>query len=120
MAGQDDPADGRNLVLHEFAHRRDLESGATDRVPPTDDSAATGNRGAILEKEYANVVRDACRGRRTVLGECGTTNRAEFLAVATEAYFEIPARLRERMPDLYAELERVYAVAPAGWVANRR
>ncbi len=34
----------------------------------------------------------------------GATNRAEFFAVATEAFFERPRELRELHPALYEEL----------------
>jgi hypothetical protein len=39
-------------------------------------------------------------------------NPAEFFACATEAFFEQPARLRARAPDLFGELARFYGFEP--------
>ncbi|MCU0917914.1 MAG: zinc-dependent peptidase, partial [Planctomycetes bacterium] len=38
---------------------------------------------------------------------------AEFFAVATECFFEIPQDLREAYPKLYEELKRFYQQDPA-------
>jgi Mlc titration factor MtfA (ptsG expression regulator) len=47
-----------------------------------------------------------------VLRAYGATNEAEFFAVATEAFFERPARLKARAPDLYEELRKYFRVDP--------
>jgi Mlc titration factor MtfA (ptsG expression regulator) len=49
----------------------------------------------------------------TVLDPYGATNRAEFLAVATEAFFEKPAELRSNQPSLYAMLAEFFKLDPA-------
>jgi len=43
----------------------------------------------------------------------GAKNPAEFFAVATEAFFERPLALREKQPDLYAQLTAFYRQDPA-------
>ena len=40
---------------------------------------------------------------------------AEFFAVATESFFEKGAAMSKRLPDLYEQLQRFYAVDPAKW-----
>jgi Mlc titration factor MtfA (ptsG expression regulator) len=50
--------------------------------------------------------------RSQVLRAYGATNEAEFFAVATEAFFERPARLKARAPDLYEELRKYFRVDP--------
>src|SRR5262249_5724802 len=41
LAGATDPADGHNVVLHEFAHQLDQENGIADGFPPL------GGRGLV-------------------------------------------------------------------------
>jgi Mlc titration factor MtfA (ptsG expression regulator) len=48
-----------------------------------------------------------------VLDGYGATNKAEFFAVATEAFFEKPAQLEREHAALYAELKRFYRQDPA-------
>ncbi len=52
-------------------------------------------------------------GRSTVLDQYGTTDPAEFFAVATECFFEKPHALRNRHPELYEELRSFYRQDPA-------
>ena len=47
-------------------------------------------------------------GMMTMLDCYGATNAAEFFAVATEAFFESPARLAIEWTDLYRVLSRFY------------
>jgi len=45
----------------------------------------------------------------------GSTDPAEYFAVATEAFFERAQALREAAPPLYEELARLYRLNPAAW-----
>jgi Mlc titration factor MtfA (ptsG expression regulator) len=45
----------------------------------------------------------------------GAEDPAEFFAVATEAFFENSAALRDRNAALYAVLKGFYALDPASW-----
>ncbi|MCC6572340.1 MAG: zinc-dependent peptidase [Planctomycetes bacterium] len=50
-----------------------------------------------------------------VLDPYGAEDPAEFFAVATEAFFEDAAALKEHHPALYAQLQAFYRQDPAGW-----
>ena len=41
----------------------------------------------------------------------GTTNEAEFLAVAAEYFFEKPEKMQEKHPELYNLLEMIFTNA---------
>jgi Mlc titration factor MtfA (ptsG expression regulator) len=41
------------------------------------------------------------------------TNEAEFFAVAAEYFFEKPGQLRQKHPELYAGLSKIFAQHPA-------
>jgi Mlc titration factor MtfA (ptsG expression regulator) len=112
-AATSDVQDGRNLVLHEFAHQLDREDGAVDGTPLLDQRSQYVAWARVLGAEYEKLKRDTWMGRPTVLDEYGTTDPAEFFAVATECFFEKPRVLEKRHPELYAELKSFYRQDPA-------
>lgn len=110
--GAANPADGKNVVLHEFAHQLDQEDGAADGTPELSFGAYLP-WARILGRRYLELKRDAARGRTSVLDGYGATSEAEFFAVATESFFEKPAQLRRKMPELYEELKDYFGQDPA-------
>ncbi len=108
--------DDGNVVLHEFAHMLDAEDGSMDGVPVFDSGTAYRAWAALLTEEFAEHVVRTERDEPTVLSPYGATNRAEFFAVATEAFFQRPAALRAAEPELYAQLARFYKLNPAAVV----
>ena len=92
-AGASDLRDHRNLVVHEFAHQLDREDGAIDGAPLLDQRSQYVAWARVLNAEYERLKRDSWAGRPTVLDEYGTTDPAEFFAVATECFFEKPKAL---------------------------
>ncbi len=118
QAGAADPADGRNVVLHEFAHVLDHETGAANGAPWMP-AARRRQWAAVLGGEFAQLQREIAEGQSTVLDGYAATNPAEFFAVATEAFFELPAQLAALKPRLYAELRQLFAVDPLLWPLAR-
>ena len=105
--------DGHNVVFHEFAHQLDEEDGSANGAPILPRRHMYGAWARILGKDYAELVRDTEEGRPSNLNQYGATNPSEFFAVATEAFFEIPVRLRDQHPELYEELKLYYRQDPA-------
>ena len=114
LSGAADMRDGHNLVLHEFAHQLDQESGDVDGAPALPRRGMYTAWARVLSKDYEKLVGDDARGRRTVIDTYGATNPAEFFAVVTETFFEKPLQLRARHPDLYEQLKLFYQQDPAG------
>jgi len=112
VRGARNPADGDNVVLHEFAHQLDAEDGAADGAPILAPGALR-TWGGVLSEEYERLRRDAADDRRSALDEYGATNKAEFFAVATEAFFEKPVQLEREHPALYTQLRQFYRQDPA-------
>ncbi len=108
-------SDGRNVVLHEFAHQLDSESGDTNGAPILDGHASYRSWAQVLSEEYNDLRKDAHRQRQSLLDHYGATNPAEFFAVATETFFEQPRKMAEHHPELFEELQRFYRVNPAAW-----
>ena len=112
VRGARNPADGENVVLHEFAHQLDAEDGITDGAPILPPSALR-TWGGVLSEEYERLRRDAAHDRGSVLDDYGATNKAEFFAVATETFFEKPVQLEREHAALYAQLQQFYRQDPA-------
>jgi Mlc titration factor MtfA (ptsG expression regulator) len=91
-----------------MAHILDAEDGIFDGQPLLDDRARGPAWARTLDREFA-IQREAYESAQDgPLNDYAGRNPAEFFAVATEAYFCTPNRLRERLPDLYVELSRFF------------
>lgn len=113
-------SDGENVVLHEFAHQLDSESGAVNGAPLLASRAHYQSWARVLSAEFAALRR---AGGTVGLDEYGATDPAEFFAVASEFFFEKPAMLAEDHPELFRELLTYYRVDPRLWqnaAAGRR
>jgi len=106
-----------NVVLHEFAHQLDSESGSNNGAPWLGSPERYRSWSETLSRDFELLRRDAWFGYRDVLDPYGATNPAEFFAVATESFFEQPHALASRHPALYAEFQAYYRVDPRDWLA---
>src|SRR5262245_8476824 len=117
--GAADPSDGKNVVLHEFAHQLDFENDSTDGVP----GLATREQQLawvdVMRSEYASLRAADEGGIPTLLNTYGATDPAEFFAVSVEAFFEQPRALRAHHPKLYAELRTYFQQDPVEFSAER-
>ena len=104
----EDPDDGFHVGLHEFAHLLDVDQTHFDGIPVGLEGARAREWVAVAEKE-----RERLRRGRSVLDPYGEEDPVEFLAVAVEAFFELPLALRRRHPDLYAILRDYFGQDPA-------
>jgi Mlc titration factor MtfA (ptsG expression regulator) len=107
--------DGRNVVLHEFTHQLDSETGNTDGAPLLAGESSYRSWASALSGEYRVLQRKARRGRRSLMDHYGATNPAEFFAVATETFFERPRRMAEHHAELFEALRSYYRVDPRDW-----
>ncbi|HET7511315.1 MAG TPA: M90 family metallopeptidase [Chthoniobacterales bacterium] len=110
-----DPSDGKNVILHEFAHQLDFEDFVADGVPALGSRNDKRSWAEVMAMEFAALRAADDTGIPTLLDSYGATNPAEFFAVATEAFFERPLALRQRRPQLFAELQRFYRQDPTAY-----
>lgn len=111
--------DGHNVVLHEFAHQLDTSGARGDSTPILNSRSTYVTWARILQKDYERLRRQVGRHRTAVLDEYGATDPAEFFAVATEYFFEMPRELQKAWPSLYREMKRFYQQDPAGLYSGR-
>ncbi|MAE62555.1 MAG: hypothetical protein CMJ49_14505 [Planctomycetaceae bacterium] len=119
LAGARNAADGRNVVIHEFAHKLDFLDGSGNGTPPLPDRAAMETWREVMTTAYEKLVDRTQRGRATLLNKYGATNPPEFFAVATEAFFEKSRQLQRKHPDLYTVLQDYFGQDPASWLTTR-
>jgi Mlc titration factor MtfA (ptsG expression regulator) len=107
--------DGHNVTMHEFAHQLDQEDGRGDGAPILEMRSAYSSWSRVFSKEYELLLHKTRQGQKSVMDKYGATNAAEFFAVATETFFEKPAQLQKKHPELYHELQGFYRVNPLEW-----
>ncbi len=113
LRGAADPHDGYNVVLHEFAHQLDSESGSTEGAPVLPERSMYGPWARVLGREYEKLLNDLRHNHQPLIDAYGATNPAEFFAVVTELFFEKPAALKRRHRELYEQLAAFYQQDPA-------
>ncbi len=113
--GAANASDGYNVVLHEFAHKLDEENGGTNGQPILHVAGHYDEWADVLGQEYRAFADRVARRKNKVMDEYGLTSPVEFFAVATESFFEKGWAMKRRLPDLYEQLMKFYAVDPASW-----
>jgi Mlc titration factor MtfA (ptsG expression regulator) len=98
-----------NTAIHEFVHLVDKTDGDIDGIPAF-----------ILEKKYIQPWLQLMQHEIKLINEdksdinpYGATNEAEFFAIVSEYFFERPKLLKEKHPELYDLLERIFCKQPA-------
>lgn len=110
--------DGENIVFHEMAHALDDLTGETDGVPPQPDAEHAAAWVAAFEPAYKALVRSARLRRETLLDPYAAEEPAEFFAVATETFLEMPLEFRAEYPELYRLLRAYFRLDPAAWAGQ--
>lgn len=99
-----------NTAIHEFVHLVDKTDGDIDGIPE-----------ALMDKKYIvpwlqlmqqgikNIFDD-----NSDINPYGATNEAEFFAVAAEYFFERPELLKEKHPELYTLLTKIFNPSAQG------
>ena len=115
LAGAADPADGHNVVIHEFAHQLDQESGPANGAPFLGRREAYARWSATLGRAFEQLRAQVARGEPTLIDPYGATDPGEFFAVVSELFFERPTELAALHPALYGELSAYYRCQPGSW-----
>ncbi|SDT07526.1 hypothetical protein SAMN05216490_2429 [Mucilaginibacter mallensis] len=97
-----------NTAIHEFVHLLDKSDGATDGIPEN-----------LMAHEYAapwlhmmHVEMHRIAEGKSDINPYALTNEAEFLAVASEYFFEKPDQLQHKHPEIYEQLSLIFGQNP--------
>jgi MtfA peptidase len=117
--GAADPHDGHNVVIHEFAHVLDHETGAANGAPWQPGARRRQRWARVMNAEFEAFEQQLAQALPTVLDPYGAQSPAEFFAVASECFFERAQLLAQTRPALYDELRQFYGVNPAAWPGSQ-
>lgn len=109
------PGEAYNVVIHEFAHYLDHESGGAPWITGT---GARRRWSRLLDEALERLRAQAEAGARSFLDPYAAEDRGEFFAVASETFFEEPAAFARELPALYRAFSEVYRLDPAAWIRN--
>jgi MtfA peptidase len=116
---QDAAPHGVNVVIHEFAHKLDMQNGEVDGFPPLPTGMSREAWAAAFGAAYEAHCAQVDDGEDTLLDPYGAENPGEFFAVASETFFLDPAGLRATYPALHAQLAAFYRLDPGAGQAPR-
>jgi MtfA peptidase len=103
---------GMNVVIHEFAHKLDMLSGAADGVPPLHSGMSRQRWVAVFEEAYEGFCDAVERDKETWLDPYAAEHPSEFFAVISEAFFTEPAETQHRYPEVFDQLRLFYRQDP--------
>lgn len=109
-----EPSEGRNLVIHEFAHKLDMKNGRANGFPPLHKGMSAQQWSQVFNQAYNDFVRRLEQNEPIPIDSYAATSAAEFFAVFTELFFERPAVLQQYYPKVYELLVKFYRQAPLG------
>jgi Mlc titration factor MtfA (ptsG expression regulator) len=103
---------GRNVVIHEIAHKLDMLNGPADGYPPLHHGMAVTEWSTSLSAAYQSLVRQVEHQHRPCINPYAATNPAEFFAVISEYFFCAPDTLHTHFADVYQQLQLYYRQDP--------
>lgn len=106
--------EGFNVVAHEFAHKLDGLDGSMNGQPPLHRGMAPDEWAAVMQAAYDDLCARLDRGQPPWLDEYAAESPAEFFAVCSEMFFDVPDELAAEQPAVYAQLAAFYRQQPAG------
>lgn len=109
------PDDGQNVVIHEFAHQLDQETGAANGAPVLARREHYARWSQVLGTEFNDLQTRTSQAQASLFSDYGATDPAEFFAVISEVFFEQPQRMATEHPALYRELTQLYRLDPLSW-----
>ena len=115
VVGAANPHDGRNVVIHEFAHQLDQETGPANGAPWLAQRRQRAAWAQVLETEFKALQERLAQGAPGLIEPYAATNAAEFFAVVSELFFLRPAELAAAHSALYAQFNSFYGVDPLAW-----
>ncbi|MGD9000854.1 MAG: zinc-dependent peptidase [Granulosicoccaceae bacterium] len=105
QAGQ---IDGHNLVIHEFAHKLDMQNGVANGYPPLHADMDKAQWVEAFSSGFRDFQYKHEHGKRTGIDSYAASSPAEFFAVLSEVFFERPDIVYKLYPAIYEQLRLFY------------
>jgi len=100
-----------NVIIHEFTHELDFESGVVDGIPNLNKSQYDEWIN-IIGKKYQEfrykIVNHKNLNKYKLIDKYGATNEAEFFAVLSEMFWTKPKTVKKHFPEIYKEFVKFF------------
>jgi len=103
---------GYSVVIHELAHKLDMQSGAPNGFPPLHAGMPAREWTAAMQGAFDALNAALDRGDETPIDPYAAEEPGEFFAVVSEHFFLDPALLHDAFPQVYAQLVCYYRQDP--------
>lgn len=104
--------DGHNLMIHEFAHKLDMQTGNANGFPPLHAGMSSAKWFDVFSEGFKDFKHECNRGKHIGVSCYAATSPAEFFAVLSEVFFERPAIILKYYPAIYKQLKQYYRQDP--------
>ena len=104
---------GMNLVIHEFAHKLDMRSGAANGCPPLPAEMPPRSWQKAMNAAFEHFRGRIEKGEETAIDPYAAEDPAEFFAVLSEVFFVDPTLLLHEYPKIYELFSWFYKQDPA-------
>jgi hypothetical protein len=103
---------GYNVVIHEFAHKLDMKNGSVNGLPSLHSGLSVEGWAAAFNAAYEDFCRRVDGGEDPEIDPYASESPAEFFAVLSECFFEMPDVLQHDYPAVYEQLKLFYKQDP--------
>lgn len=107
-----------NVVIHELAHKLDMLRDGANGAPPMHPDMSAGEWHDIFTAAWDRLINDRQHHRSLPIDDYGLSSPAEFFAVCSEAFFEAPQTLHDKMPEVYRLLCQFYRQQPMAFASS--
>lgn len=104
--------DGCNLVIHEFAHKLDMQNGRANGFPPLHREMDGETWTRVFSDGFEDLLRRCEHGEDIGIDCYAATSPAEFFAVLSETFFERPDLLQRHYGAVYEQMRQYYRQDP--------
>lgn len=110
--GARDHGKGRNVVVHEFAHKLDFENLSAAGYPALPGHMSTRQWSESWQGAFDDFNHSLAQPGREAFDPYAASDPAEFFAVLSEAFFLRPAHLAQTFPSVFNQLRDFYGQDP--------
>lgn len=111
--------DGSNLVIHEFAHKLDMQNGVANGFPPLHNDMKIKDWVNEFSKAFEYFKRKCNQNDLYGIDCYAATSPAEFFSVFSEVFFEQPDKINKHFPQVYVLLELYYRQTPISRLSHK-
>jgi len=104
--------DGHNIVIHEFAHKLDMQNGQANGFPPLHSEMASVAWAEAFSSGFDDFQHKCSRRKHIGIDSYAASSPAEFFAVLSEVFFERPDVIQQHYSAIYDQLKQYYRQDP--------